>query len=287
VAKLWPRDEAGRGVWFRPVFSDIAGDLVAGILLSQLVFYFTPFDKMPSPHLVLRDGEFWLPRERTAWRDEIGISPKQFDRACDLLVTLQLISRRVYAIEGNRTMMHLSLCVDSLKERYATTSPKVKSSLSQTSIPSYMGEVKEMNAKDVQEKLAAAKKFLPETIEVKPTALYHYWGKAVGLHHGTYTPPATQKQLGLLKNFIKAVGPKDAYPVMLKVVANWKDFTELVKEGKNLKVGSAPSILVMLTHADIAVTMPDSKTVVAKAKAGGFDATEAEQVTFVVGKGKK
>lgn len=66
-------------------YIDAAGDLVAGILLGQLVYWFMPDHQGRRKVTLERDGDFWLAKGRGDWWDEIRISPKQYDRAIKIL----------------------------------------------------------------------------------------------------------------------------------------------------------------------------------------------------------
>ena len=66
------------------IYIDIAGeDLIAGILLSQILFWFLPDHDGKHKSCLESDvnGKYWLVKKREAWWYECRISPKQFDRA--------------------------------------------------------------------------------------------------------------------------------------------------------------------------------------------------------------
>lgn len=62
------------------------GDLIAGILLGQIIYWHLP-NKQGKSKLRARDkqGDFVLVKERTSWYDEIRITPRQYDRAIKIL----------------------------------------------------------------------------------------------------------------------------------------------------------------------------------------------------------
>ena len=90
---------------FKKAYVDMAGDLVAGLLLSQIIYWHLPSkDGAASKLRVYRDGEYWLVKQRTDWWDEIRVKPDRFDAACKKLVERGLIVKRYGRFNGLRTM---------------------------------------------------------------------------------------------------------------------------------------------------------------------------------------
>ena len=89
------------------MYVDLAGDLVSGLVLSQLLYWFTPSKKTCRPKVSIeRDGKLWLAKSRKSWWDEVRISPKQFDRACTILEGKGLIETALFKF-GNSPVKHL------------------------------------------------------------------------------------------------------------------------------------------------------------------------------------
>lgn len=63
-------------------YIDITGDLVAGTLLSQIMYWFADGKNRPT---VNRDGYWWIAKRREDWMSEIRITSKQYDRAIKIL----------------------------------------------------------------------------------------------------------------------------------------------------------------------------------------------------------
>lgn len=106
------------------------GDLIAGLLLSQVVYWFLPSKDKKSRVFVRRDGKLWLAKEREDWWEEIRISPKQFDRAAKILVNRGLTETRVLKFNGNPTCAispNFSVIIVAIKlkleEKKQTTKP--------------------------------------------------------------------------------------------------------------------------------------------------------------------
>ncbi len=106
-------EEASRHYLVSVRWIEITGDLVAGILLSQVVYWFRPNRSGGSRLRVSRDGREWIAKSRDEWRAELGISPKQFDRAADHLVELGVVTRGLFKFRG-RPVPHLSLNLPQL-----------------------------------------------------------------------------------------------------------------------------------------------------------------------------
>lgn len=80
---------------FKMVYVDIAnGDLVSGLLLSQIIYWFLP-SKSGLSKIVETNGEKELIKKRLDWWREIRITEKQYDRAITILEKLGLVSVRL------------------------------------------------------------------------------------------------------------------------------------------------------------------------------------------------
>ena len=85
---------------------DIAGDLVAGTLLSRILYWFAPNKEGRSKLRVIRDNKYWLAKERSDWWNEIRITDRQFDRASKDLEKKGLITRKIFKY-GRSTATHI------------------------------------------------------------------------------------------------------------------------------------------------------------------------------------
>lgn len=111
----------------------IAGDLVSGILLGQIVYWNLPNKDGKSKLRVFKEGQYWLAKERSAWQEEVCITPKQYDRAIKVLIDKGLVVAKKFKFNGSPTV-HIRLNeveLDRLLESELTrgengTSPKVK-----------------------------------------------------------------------------------------------------------------------------------------------------------------
>jgi hypothetical protein len=78
---------------FKVCYVDIAGDLIAGLLLSQIIYWHLPSKQTGETKLrVKRMNKLWIAKKREDWYFEIRISPKQYDRAAKILEEKSLIT---------------------------------------------------------------------------------------------------------------------------------------------------------------------------------------------------
>lgn len=96
------------------VYIDVADDLVAGILLSQIVFWYLP-GKNGNKLRIEKDGKTWIAKGRNDWWDECRITPKQFDRAISLLEEKNIVKKELFKFNGSPTV-HIALNTEILLE---------------------------------------------------------------------------------------------------------------------------------------------------------------------------
>ena len=77
-------------------YIDIASDLEAGILLSQIIYWHLPDKEGEQKLTIQRDGHWWLAKAREDWWNECRLTPKQFDRAIRHLEAKHLVVAQVY-----------------------------------------------------------------------------------------------------------------------------------------------------------------------------------------------
>ena len=93
---------------FKKNYVDLTNDLIAGLLLHQIVFWFLPSKDGNSKLRVFKNGEQWLAKARTDWWDEIRISPKQYDRAMATLKDAYIVDVKLFKFNGT-PMIHIKL----------------------------------------------------------------------------------------------------------------------------------------------------------------------------------
>lgn len=99
---------------FKRIYVDIVGDLIAGLLLSQIVFWNLPSkDGKKNKLTVYKKDKLWLAKQRSDWWDEIRITPRQYDRAIKKLKEKDLVEVWNTMYNGQRTP-HIWLNIDRL-----------------------------------------------------------------------------------------------------------------------------------------------------------------------------
>lgn len=84
----------------KKIYFDVAQDLVAGIVLNQIIFWHCPNDEGEIKLTVERDGYLWLRKKREDWWKECRVTPAQFDKACKHLESLDLIVTELFKWKG-------------------------------------------------------------------------------------------------------------------------------------------------------------------------------------------
>ncbi len=114
---LWERSSRDT-IEVKRVYIDMAGDLVAGIVLSQIIYWHLPSRDGRTRLRVKRDGHLWLAKGRADWWDECRVSPKQADRALALLAERGLVEVRLFRFAGAPTK-HVRIVPDAFLRGWA------------------------------------------------------------------------------------------------------------------------------------------------------------------------
>ena len=81
-------------------YIDITGDLIAGTLLSQILYWFSKTKDGKSRVRVFKEGKYWLAKGREEWFAEIRISPKQYDSAISKLKKAGFVETKIFKFRG-------------------------------------------------------------------------------------------------------------------------------------------------------------------------------------------
>jgi len=101
----------------KKMYIDMAGDLISGILLSQIVFWHLPNRKGKSKLRVEKNGYRWLVKKREDWWDEVRITPKQFDRSIKILRDDEGIVITAIHKYNNSPTIHIRINEDEFLQR--------------------------------------------------------------------------------------------------------------------------------------------------------------------------
>src|SRR5262245_7285860 len=106
-------------------YIDITGDLAAGVLLSQIIYWYLPSKTAgpirlaESPGGVLYEGQWWLAKKRTEWWDECRLNARQFDYYSAILVKKGFITTRTAHFQG-KPILHINLNLDRVIDAIET-----------------------------------------------------------------------------------------------------------------------------------------------------------------------
>lgn len=115
-------------------YIDAVGDLVGGVLLSQIIFWHLPDEHGKSKLRVWRDECEWLAKKRDDWWKECRITPKQFDRALEILEQKKLVITKLFRFAGSPTK-HIRLNWDGLFNALKSLSDNVFPQRSKSNSP--------------------------------------------------------------------------------------------------------------------------------------------------------
>lgn len=109
LKKFFRWEEATRDtIDVKKVYVDMADDLIAGVLLSQIVFWFLPNKTGKTKLRVRKEGHYWLVKGRNDWWEECRIKPRQFDTAIKKLEEAKLVIKKVFKFQGE-TKLHIRI----------------------------------------------------------------------------------------------------------------------------------------------------------------------------------
>lgn len=94
-------------------YVDMCGDLIAGALLGQILYWFGVGKDGQSRARIVKDGYLWIAKARADWWEEIRITPKQYDRAAKILKDKGFIEVKTYKFAGNPTT-HLRIIPEAI-----------------------------------------------------------------------------------------------------------------------------------------------------------------------------
>jgi hypothetical protein len=87
----------------KKVYIDMADDLLGGILLSQIVYWYLPSKNGKSKLRVKREGHFWIAKKVKDWYDEIRFSEQNYKTAIKKLEKSDLIIKKRFKFDGAPT----------------------------------------------------------------------------------------------------------------------------------------------------------------------------------------
>lgn len=80
------------------------GDLIAGIVLSEIIFWHLPNKEGKSKLRVQHDGKYWIAIRRSEWWERCRVTERQSDKALKILTDCGIIEKDVYKFNGEPTV---------------------------------------------------------------------------------------------------------------------------------------------------------------------------------------
>ena len=106
------RKSQRKGVFLEMALIDLCGgNILAGLMLSQILYWHEPNEQGRSKLRVCKQGKYWLVKKRTDWHDECRLTEDQARNALDILKKSGLVETMVARFDGT-PMTHLALCKD-------------------------------------------------------------------------------------------------------------------------------------------------------------------------------
>lgn len=86
------------------IYVDMVDDLNAGILLSQLVYWYLPSNSGESKLKVLKENEYWVSKSYDEWFEEVRLKKRPIMRAVGILEEKDIIKTKVFRFNGAPTV---------------------------------------------------------------------------------------------------------------------------------------------------------------------------------------
>ncbi|CAG0993039.1 hypothetical protein PLCT2_02579 [Planctomycetaceae bacterium] len=89
---------------FKRIYVDMAnGDLLAGLMLSEIVYWHLPNKEGLSRMKVVKEGRQWIAVRHYEWWDRARMTPDQARRALSTLCNLGILEKKVFKFYGETT----------------------------------------------------------------------------------------------------------------------------------------------------------------------------------------
>ena len=81
-------------------YIDVAGGVMEGILLSQIVYWYLPSHNGNSKLRIKKNGHFWIKKTKEEWYEEIRFSRKNYDTAIKKLEKQNLVVKEIFKYDS-------------------------------------------------------------------------------------------------------------------------------------------------------------------------------------------
>lgn len=275
----------------RPELVKVSGDVVVGVLLSQIWYWYQPNKQGKNKLQVMRDGFFWIAKTREEWMEETGLTLEQYKRALSVLKQKRFIEVRVMKFRGI-AMSHLRLNRETVEAAVAgkvgiDTPEKIQPLKTPNDSggvsPSNRVESKtptgwcvshqsytETTAENTKQRFGVTAKpgETPEEKQVEqmklnqilaaqkgkpPETITGHWQKHLGYLEEKCVKPLSAKEKGQLKQLSIKLG-ESTKPVIDLVFSDWGKFASLAKVKNGLETfPTSPHVGFLLKYYDVAM----------------------------------
>jgi len=102
---------------FKKVYCDVAEDLIGGLVLSELIYWYLPSKGTDKNKLrVTHEGLQWIAIRYKDWWGRLRITESQAERAIKILVDKKVIEKRVFKFNGEPTV-HIRILENEFLEQ--------------------------------------------------------------------------------------------------------------------------------------------------------------------------
>lgn len=262
-------------------YAEMAGDLIGGLLLSQIAFWSMPGRDGKSKLRIKRDGSWWIAKTRLEWCRETGLSLRQYRRAYRILVDRRLIYSKVMKFAG-QPMTHVRLVEGFWSkgpypsvQKGPSTKALLTSSCTETTVSTYVqikgatqnvaqlskGEPVGANPCSTSGQTKGKLGHMPKGADIlhgfhqnkkDPKSLGMFWKSRKSLEYPV--SDLTKKEEGQLKRLQTLLTPETARQVVKLVIDDWVGFAHLTKAQFDLKsVPPVPDIGFVLKYRETAL----------------------------------
>lgn len=261
---------------YLPMLVAVTGDLVSGIMLSRIVYWFTPNEDGQSKLRVIKSGRLWLVRGRKDWLLECGFTRNQYHGAITKLRRMKLVDTKVGLFKHQHSLFirlrldQLTKLVTEKRVVLKSDGPSVKTRQrylesrhlisNKDTTGKRQGDVRVTTAKEELRKFEAQKAgTVARAVEAgrkNVDGLCSEWMKLVPYYHnvGHMLLPLTHTQRGMISHFRTRVGREHAHEVMEWAVREWKGrFAKQVMLAQNHSLHYEPNPAYLLKYAQEAL----------------------------------
>jgi hypothetical protein len=90
---------------FKRAYVDVVGDVLAGLVLAELIYWHLPSKKTGAAKMKVRRGDHhWIACNRADWWERTRLTARQFDAALKLLTDASIVIKEVHGFAAKRAL---------------------------------------------------------------------------------------------------------------------------------------------------------------------------------------